>query len=47
MDYPKVPLGGNNPYYACAFCGASDPHINGSLNNHFENCEYVDKKLED
>lgn len=26
-DYPKKPMGGGNPYYACAYCGITDPLV--------------------
>lgn len=38
--YPTVPVGGGNPYYACQYCGRTDPEINGILGNHSEHCEY-------
>ena len=40
-DYPTVPIGGGNPYYCCASCGRSAPQINGSLDGHNDNCEWV------
>jgi hypothetical protein len=39
-DYPKKPMGGGNPYYACAYCGITDPQINGNIKNHSTFCEY-------
>lgn len=39
-DYPTKPIGGRNPYYCCAYCGVSQPAINGNLENHLEWCEY-------
>jgi hypothetical protein len=39
-DYPKEPIGGDNPYYRCVYCKKSDPEINGELKNHSINCEY-------
>jgi hypothetical protein len=46
-DYPTVPIGGGNPYYCCASCGRSAPQINGSLDGHNDNCEWViAKKIE-
>ena len=44
-DYPKEPIGGGNPYHMCAYCGVSDPAINGSLENHLEWCDYRKGKL--
>ena len=43
-DYPKEPIGGDNPYYCCSYCGISVPQINGQLKNHAEWCEYRIKK---
>lgn len=40
-DYPKVPIGGGNPYYCCASCGRSNPDINGKLSGHNEDCAWV------
>jgi len=46
-DYPSVPIGGSNPYYKCSYCGISDPQINGTLEGHYEDCEYrIIKELE-
>jgi len=46
-DYPKKPMGKPNPYYGCAYCGVSDPQINGDIYNHHEDCEYrIIKELE-
>lgn len=39
-DYPKKPKGNKNPYYACAYCGITDPQINGVIKNHSSSCEY-------
>lgn len=39
-DYPTEPMGGTNPYYRCVFCKKTDPQINGTLENHAEDCEY-------
>ena len=39
-DYPKKPMSGGNPYYACAYCGITDPQINGQVKNHASSCEY-------
>lgn len=39
-DYPKKPMCGGNPYYACAYCGITDPQINGQVKNHSKQCEY-------
>jgi len=39
-DYPRKPIGGDNPYSCCAYCEVSAPAINGSLENHREWCEY-------
>lgn len=39
-DYPKVPIGGSNPYYCCAECGVSDPQINGEIKNHMAFCAW-------
>lgn len=39
-NYPKKPMGGGNPYYACAYCGITDPQINGNVKNHSSFCEY-------
>lgn len=38
--YPSVPIGGENPYYKCQYCGKSDPEINGILTNHLSTCTY-------
>ena len=43
-DYPSEPIGGTNPYYKCSACGASEPYINGKLENHFGGCLWVKKK---
>lgn len=46
-DYPRQSINPNNPYDACAYCGKSDPAVNGQLENHLESCEYRQlKKLE-
>lgn len=46
-DYPTVKIGGGNPYYKCASCGRSDPEINGRLEGHEDDCEWVlNKKKE-
>lgn len=46
-DYPSVKIGGGNPYYKCASCGRSDPEINGRLEGHEYNCEWMlNKKRE-
>ncbi len=39
-DYPKEPIGGDNPYCRCFYCKRSDPQINGKIKNHAEWCEY-------
>lgn len=39
-DYPTEPIGGGNPYHCCAYCGVSQPQINGELKNHLEHCMY-------
>ena len=39
-DYPNEPIGGDNPYYRCSYCGISDPQINGELEGHLSTCEY-------
>jgi hypothetical protein len=39
-DYPRQRISCNNPYSACAYCGVSDPAINGQLENHLAGCEY-------
>ena len=46
-DYPKEPIGGDNPYYRCAHCKISDPQINGQLNKHTTWCEYRKQKEND
>lgn len=46
-DYPTEPMGGTNPYYRCVFCKKTDPQINGTLENHAEDCEYRIKKQND
>ena len=43
-DYPNEPIGGGNPYWKCSSCGASDPHVNGTLSKHFSGCSWVKKK---
>ena len=43
-DYPKEPIGGSNPYYKCLACGVSDPQINGQLENHAKDCDWVIQK---
>jgi hypothetical protein len=40
FDYPTKRISRNNPYHACAYCGISEPAINGQLENHSEYCEY-------
>ena len=46
-DYPTEPIGGGNPYYRCAYCGLSAPHINGYLERHQKWCDYrIQKELE-
>ena len=40
VDYPKKAIGKGNPYYRCAFCGVSDPEINGQIENHRPWCKY-------
>lgn len=44
-DYPKEPIGGNNPYQMCSYCHVSVPEINGDLEGHKEWCEYRKRKL--
>lgn len=39
-DYPKKSNRGENPYYSCAYCGMSDPQINGNVKNHSTYCQY-------
>jgi hypothetical protein len=39
-DYPTAPIGDGNPYWACVYCGRSDPQINGELSGHSEHCEW-------
>ena len=39
-NYPKKRMSGSNPYYACAYCGITDPQINGNIKNHASYCEY-------
>ncbi len=39
-DYPNEPIGGDNPYYCCTFCGISGPQINGRLSGHATDCEW-------
>lgn len=43
-DYPKIPIGGNNPYNMCAFCHRSVPEINYTLEGHSEYCTYRKQK---
>lgn len=43
-DYPTEPIGGGNPYYRCVSCKISDPQINGQLENHAKDCEWVANK---
>ena len=38
--YPTKPMGSGNPYYACVYCGRTDPQINGKIKNHSSSCEY-------
>lgn len=38
--YPKKPIGKGNPYYCCAYCGISDPQINGDIKKHAPWCKY-------
>jgi len=46
-DYPTEPIGGGNPYYRCKSCGVSDPEINGRLDGHRSDCEWIlNKKKE-
>lgn len=45
-DYPKRKIGGGNPYWCCAYCGISDPQINGQIKNHASHCEYRIRKLQ-
>lgn len=46
-DYPSEPIGGDNPYYCCSFCGISDPAINGNIEGHLEHCQYrIEKEKE-
>ncbi len=40
-SYPRERIGGGNPYYKCSSCGASDPQINGKVQNHFSFCHWV------
>ncbi len=40
-DYPSVKIGKGNPYYKCAACGVSDPEINGRLEGHRNDCEWM------
>jgi len=44
VDYPKKAIGKGNPYYQCAFCGVSDPQINGQIENHRPWCKYRQQK---
>ena len=40
VDYPKIPIGGSNPYWMCEHCHISDPQINGKISNHSKDCLY-------
>lgn len=40
-NYPSVKIGGTNPYYKCSSCGISDPEINGRLEGHSSECEWM------
>ena len=49
-DYPKVPIGGDNPYYCCSDCYVSGPAINGKIEGHLETCAWrlmMEKILKD
>jgi len=47
IDYPIERIGGGNPYYRCKSCGVSDPEINGRLDGHRSDCEWMlNKKKE-
>lgn len=37
-DYPNKPIGGDNPYWQCKYCGQSDPNID--IDGHFSSCEW-------
>lgn len=39
-DYPTKRIGRGNPYMCCAFCGISEPGINGRLNGHHSSCQW-------
>lgn len=43
-NYPKVEIGGSNPYQKCACCGISEPEINGKLENHGSHCKWANRK---
>ena len=45
VDYPKTPIGGQNPYWQCSSCGRSDPEINGSLYKHAPSCEWAKNQI--
>lgn len=42
--YPTEKISKDNPYYCCAYCGISEPQINGKIENHASDCEYRLKK---
>lgn len=46
-SYPSVPIGGDNPYYCCQYCGKSDPEINGLISNHSPLCAWRIRKEEE
>jgi hypothetical protein len=39
-DYPREPIGGDNPYWRCSCCGKSDPAINGRVDGHWADCSW-------
>lgn len=46
-DFPREPIGGDNPYWMCLHCHRSVPEINYRLEGHSEWCKYrIEKEQE-
>ena len=43
-DFPKEPIGGENPYWMCSHCKRAVPEINYSLEGHSSWCQYRSEK---
>jgi hypothetical protein len=42
-NFPKEPIGGNNPYWRCSECKKSVPSINYRRSGHYQHCSHYSK----